>query len=152
MKIRLGFVSNSSSASFVLTIEMKLCDLLEKLVKGFKYSLFNRETINKLLEKTIKTNTEYLESSWNKEQSQIIIDLNVERLSKIDSMSDSDLVTLALDIYGLSVGPFTDNTSTISGWTSMFNDYDDVPDELHKISSMLTAEGISNRLDVHEEN
>jgi len=81
MKKRLGFVSNSSSSSFIIGIaRVKDENKLKKYIKSNKINGVNIDTVKNLMKKTwdfrIKNNKIYLESFMN--------DVNTEFYSKYD--------------------------------------------------------------------
>lgn len=140
MKIRNGFVSNSSSASFVLLLNETKEDFFKK-IESELYSYLNFKEIEKEISTTIK---QYNISALKKEEihPNLIEAIQKNRefyLNKLDKIiracknEDSEKV---LDLY-YNIGVFQSNNNLkICGSTIMFNDFCDVPSILRAISSL----------------
>jgi len=140
LKIKTDFITNSSSASFILFIESTFDTLeefeeswnkflkkyifthkwkIDKKVKNLKISYKKaKEEISKIEEK-IKNN----EKITNFEK--ITYDFKNERV-KLENLSDEDLEKITLG--NMVIQNFIGSIFEISQWSVMYNDFSDVPE------------------------
>ena len=138
MKFRQGFISNSSSSSYIVNIEgIDLDDFLNTLYQEYSWSFFNRERVKneiyaylygskKRLEENKNIIFKDLEEYWPKES---------ERWKeKFDSLdNDIDLVRFVLDYCHV----YTEETKTgiqMTSSVSMHNDFRDMPEIMKEIT------------------
>lgn len=133
MKIRNGFVSNSSSASFIITIDVDLKEFIRHLCG---YGFLNIDSIKAKL----------------KDCYQYLGDFHLVRLKNIDKIiqdfenkedpTDDDWFNYfqaALRLYWIEL-EFKDKMELSSGVT-LFNEYDDIPKEFQTLISGLLLDG-----------
>jgi len=161
MKIRNGFVSNSSSASFVLEIRKTKEDVINLLLKELSH-YFNRDKFKKRLLKAIKKDEDYRnkclkEQAENKEAEEKglkkphwglydcwlpqiegrLVQYN-NLLKNFDGILDAQLVLEALTFYGYHP-PYVNELGdfSIGGWTIMWNGDEDMGEVLLAIKTLL---------------
>ena len=54
MKIRMGFVSNSSSSSYIVKVGMKYDDFMELIYREYSYLFFNEKKLKKEIDTRIE--------------------------------------------------------------------------------------------------
>lgn len=158
MKIRTGFVSNSSSASFVLRVDLSLKDFVDEYSEAFCFSKKNnyRSKLKKdkaELEKSLKQ----YESDKDLERKTFLkffIDNSKERLIVLDKklqdiefLSENDSVIDFIDYRGASV---EDKESCIkfTGGIGMYNGFEDVPEVIRNILAFCAYKNIRCHLEV----
>ena len=150
MKTRDGFVSNSSSASYIVRLEnINFEDFVRILMPEFGWSYFNVESLKTQLEETKKRI-----EGWRDEDIQYANDnagdddgwaemrtLHVAPLAKVNSLIDKLSNTAKDDMIGLAKIVLdsnqidlraTDNYVELSSFTSMHNDFDSGMSEIMK--------------------
>jgi len=71
MKIRTGFVSNSSSASFIVTIDMKYKDFIDYLDEEFGFDHFDKREFMKKVEDDLEVENERLKNEKSEKPDKI---------------------------------------------------------------------------------
>lgn len=149
MKIRNGFVSNSSSASFIVNIhDTTIQEVCEMISEHFTYSYFSKvELINKLnsdinnlrgIIELDSCNSSYWTEKINKFRK--ILNLLSNDLNKKSFVIDENIVLDVLkDVYGINMDQ-KDNIVTLEASTSMYNDIKDVPEILRDIIAYYNFE------------
>jgi hypothetical protein len=162
MKIRLGFVSNSSSASFTVVSNITKNDFLDLLARDNPF--YNRESVKKSIKSWIDKYVKYhgelkeklakipatdaknsLEQLWLN-QNESVIDKHTKILMKFDSLTDAEVVTLLLDLSGYHVSEDIFNMVEISGSTGMWNGEEDIGENLIDIKKFLQERGYKIKL------
>jgi len=161
MKIRTGFVSNSSSASFVITAtNMKKDDILEVLSTNLGWSVYNRSQIKKELEAEIsackKRLKEKSEENPLKELHDFLEKNSLEDaqnfLEKIDEMSDNEVAERILLRCGITIFENKNNDTTLSHCVTMYNDIGDIGEAMAMMSTTLTFANINHTIGVYDDN
>ena len=151
MKRRLGFVSNSSSASFVIQTAMKECDFYDFIKETLGYSVFYRDDFEELLKNEIKKVKEEIAEYKKKDgyrdkygieklwESQCRTRLGEckKLLKKLPKMSEEELVRAVLKYRGVGLGIDLMGTISLSSFTTMYNDMDDMGEMMIKILAAL---------------
>ena len=129
MKIRNGFVSNSSSSSFVLYIRDEADYIYPRLIEGIKY--FSLQHLKKELKES-KLNVQFIK---NKKEKPIFAThleylktklIDIEKLVKdYKNLSDKEKFECVLKYYNYIPGISDLGDLSISGHTTMFNDITD---------------------------
>lgn len=161
MKIRTGFVSNSSSASFVLRVDMPLKDFAEEYSEEFCFS--KKENFRSKLKKDkaeLEKSLKQYESDKDLEKKTFLkffIDNSKERLTVLDKklqdiefLSETDTIIDFIDYKGASV---EDKGYCIkfTGDTGMYNGFEDVPEIMRNILAMCAYKNIRCYLEVLED-
>jgi len=167
MKTRKGFVSNSSSASFIVGVDTSIDEFLDELYYEFNWSHFKVEEFQKELEKEIEFNEKYLEKfekdlltesedskfltnsaiTQNKLRNECLKRL-VESLSKL---SPRQLTTVILNHNRIMVCARKNGKCELSGWTVMYNSVADAPEFLHTIVFWLALTGRKHKVTVERD-
>lgn len=153
MRLRFGFVSNSSSASFVLHVALDKKKLLEFFRQhGWCSSFFDLDVVIPEMEKCLVRAKEYGDNTYALE---LQADLDV--LKKVYNDGDylrselaSEIIELLFRFQDLCVeedGWFT----TISGHTTMWNSAEDMRECMLYIIAELAANQITTRLEVEHD-
>ena len=139
MKFKIDFVTNSSSASFILYIDSSANNLEEFELSWKKYINYYTDSYSYRIDEKIKKWRKSLEESWKRK---IEVDKKIKEGSatKIEKtfyglmppptdpvkILDEEIIK---DILGLMIiTPVVGNVYSIESWTSMFNNIvDDVP-------------------------
>ena len=153
MKVRIGFVSNSSSASFVLHTRFTPDEMHEVLVKDMT-EFFNKNRFKKELERRLiemqkyidrhnqdkEGSTEYkLYTLWEKEYKQNI-NLLKETLKDLENIStQSSLVDFMLSYYKDEIQTNQMGFACFSGFTTMYNNDSDMGEVLCAIRDTIEA-------------
>jgi len=140
MKTRLGFVSNSSSASFIVRIFAT--NVLDELDSHFTYSLFDKKEVVAKLKESISNYEEHLQTNKeDKDKWRVFLVELYERdlasfkktLSIIQKSSKKNLAKNILKhYYKISVNE-TSFYTEFSEFTAMFNSVADISPELKDI-------------------
>lgn len=152
MKLRLGFVSNSSSASFVLHTKFSKDEIIEILCKELP-KLFNKDEVLKDLEGeikrhrvSIKENLKSKESEksgglydlWIGQSKSAIKDLqHQKKILKKKSLSKANLVRAVCVFNGIAFNVNQMEKACFSGWTTMWNGDEDMGELLLAIQNVL---------------
>lgn len=144
MKIRFGFVSNSSSASFVLHTDLsmeKFKELLSDLPEYFGEENFKKE-VNSLISKEEawirslegKGDPGAIHNFWIDQTRS-----NISRWEKLRDLNESgmDLIDAVLDFHNYSLEENQMKKASVRGHTSMYNDESDLGGLLLAIRDML---------------
>lgn len=151
MKIRIGFVSNSSSASFILHTRFLPDEMHDVLVKDMT-EFFNKDRFKKELEKRLAETQSYLDkhnrdkkindmdklySLWEKEYKQSVKRLN-ETLKGLEKISiQRSLVDYMLSYYNQDIITNQMGFACFSGYTTMYNDDNDMGEVLCAIRDTI---------------
>lgn len=164
MKIRLGFVSNSSSSSFILRVDMSKDNFIEEFRKEFYNSnknLFMTELTNEIkeLEETISKYQKELESVSEKDEKQssftkFCIDRDTNKLSmlkntleNLSGMTENDATIEQINHKGARIED-KGHCIKLHGFTSMYNSFEDVPEIMRDILAMCAYKNIHCDLEV----
>lgn len=144
MKTRLGFVSNSSSASYYITLKEPRKEALSTILTECSWPYFQRNTILEQINKNIKSLTERLEymervkESWLIESKEYIeqklkefedMKLQVEEIfRKKDEewnsvAKDNDLLDIVLKLNYIKIDHETEHEIELSANTVIHNNY-----------------------------
>jgi len=162
MKIRQGFVSNSSSASFIIKTKTNKKNVLRALAKD----LFDKSVIQYNMKQKLESTQQYIESLKNsKDNSSLENPLKQTWLSQavakekmltdlIDNVNEDNIeemieTYLMMDL--ITIKRYNDAT-IISNFVSMYNDLNDLDRDLAYISACLTFNNISHDILVCDEN
>lgn len=141
MKIRTGFVSNSSSASFAVVFKDSEENVLDYLLTSFcMFDLSRTELIDKITNE-IKSDEKFVQASEGKGISRVLIeDINkriqlckkyIRRIE--NAVTDLEVVNIGLEYLKIDVQYDGSNNETrLEGWTTMWNNVDDL-DEFMKL-------------------
>ena len=102
MKIREGFVSNSSSSSYIVKIHDSLEDFASRLIPDYSYSSINLESISKKIDKRIdelKVNREREKEKEEEECRVNIFKLYDEHISELEGLKKECCKILDDDEY-----------------------------------------------------
>ena len=146
MKTRLGFVSNSSSASFIVRIFGT--NILKELNSEFTYSLFDKKEVIAKLKESISYYEEHLQTNKeDKDKWRVFLVELYERdlasfkktLSIIQKSSKKNLVKNILKhYYKISVNEKSFYTE-LTEFTAMYNSVSDISPELKDIITFYTV-------------
>ena len=156
MKIRKGFVSNSSSSSYIITLDKTKADFLDDMVNAYEYGAFNVNYIVENIKKTIKECEEPDQVSipFIAEHMQNRINdlkLLLEKIYDLTKIEDEDknsryyvcntsvIELLLTEYYNVKIEELT-KIINVSGWTPMHNSYNDMPEILKDIIVWYTFE------------
>ncbi|MDD5651343.1 MAG: hypothetical protein PHF86_13170 [Candidatus Nanoarchaeia archaeon] len=156
MKIRKGFVSNSSSSSYIITLDKNKADFLADMVTAYEYGAFNVNYIVENIKKTIKECEEpdQVSISFMAEHMQNRINdlkLLLEKIYDLTKIEDEDknsryyvcntsvIELLLTEYYNVKIEELT-KIINVSGWTPMHNSYNDMPEILKDIIIWYTFE------------
>ncbi len=138
MKIRSGFVSNSSSASFIVTLNNKTFNEFAEDILSHFWD-FRKEDFEEKLKEYIKE----LELELEKCDSEIIIsrrERSLEQtkkiLEKLPTLSTTDVVREILMYNGINTHQRM-NRIEFSTWTTMFNDISDMGEFMMKLITFM---------------
>jgi len=148
MKIRSGFVSNSSSASYIINVQAKWEDLTRELMHEFQFT--NDFTYDGLVERLTKRIEKYRTDIFMSENkggsinnmldtyTRERLDNDIEILEKVNKYKDkpSEYLKIALKYNGIEIAQNKDDTITFSYFTSMHNSYEDGPNDIFKQLSL----------------
>ena len=155
MKIRQGFVSNSSSASFILTVKLSLADFCKEFCSPFDVPEFEREIKAELKELKIHINKykgskDKLHQLWfgqynsrSKELKQI--------LSQLSKLSLAEKIKKYFDFHGYTLQEDELGNTTVYGWTVMYNSEEDTGEIFLELQKKLDKKGIPYKVEVHDE-
>ena len=145
MKIRTGFVSNSSSASFVLRVDLSLKDFIEEFTELF-YAV-RKETFIKALKNDISTHTERITLNESLLLAEKDLDVGIlnkgfrtnymdrfkgslkeleKRLNVLETLNENNAVIDFIDYRGASIED-KEYCVKFTGLTPMYNGFEDVP-------------------------
>ena len=147
MKIRKGFVSNSSSASFVVKVDKSIDEFLDELYNEFEWTNFRVDRFKIVVEADIKRNEGYIEDfkkDMKNDKWQHLTKSSIEQcelqnkglrllLEGLPKLSKRNLVTTILNHNHVSIGASRNGKCELSGWTVMYNSASDAPEFLHMI-------------------
>ena len=167
MKIRSGFVSNSSSASFILLVDLNKEDFLSLFKEGFcRYEnivLGYKGILTEMVEKDSKYMEKYKDKEDLKGYEKILYNSYKESLKDLEEVEKINLDTVSeetewiylkkiLELESVFINPvFSDKVWKIEGWTNMFNDYTDVPQFMQQFITLCVFKGISIKAEVRED-
>jgi len=161
MKLRKGFVSNSSSASFIVTLTISEKKFQELLIEAFGYEYFSVDSFLKILEsdlkevekqilkynKTIKKSNipDILKNfkRWDLEKANSLTKqiAQVKKLNEETFEGKKELIEKILSYYEIFLTKEGEKLKLLSG-TDMFNSYEDVPDFLKILITMFNFKNI----------
>ena len=147
MKIRLGFVSNSSSASYYVKIQgISLEDFLGTLLGEYSWKYFSKRDLDERLEERINLEEEYLaENTKLKKKTPLPEFFTTQRKNHLEELKTKrqvlnnlnentiDLIKFGLEDYNITYSEGEDGV-TLTDWTSMHNDYNDMNNLLKEIT------------------
>lgn len=128
MKIRMGFVSNSSSASYIVNIiGINFYDFCDKIRSQYSfYDYFSvkqmKDRIDHLLERYSDTDENDAMSSFSKSFKEELEEQK-DKLSKVDEDNFYEVAKFALDFHQIGVKEES-GSIRLSSFTSMHNDFD----------------------------
>ena len=140
MKIRQGFVSNSSSASYYIKINEPWEAFVAKAIDKCWYPFFEVNTLSERIDELVVTRTSSIELAeqseehwlrstlnearaqleWLKEEKKFLDELN--QLRRYTYTQRERIVKLALEVYGIKYSDEEDHVD-VSYFTAMHNDY-----------------------------
>lgn len=164
MKIRTGFVSNSSSASFVLRIDLPFDQVMKNLAEDFWH--YSASGVEDGIYHTIENEKTIINDySKNLEKDDLMSDLNkiwlkdcketLARFEELKEKSKHSTSEIALMNY-LAIVKHVRVTSEIdktlvTGYTSMFNGYEDIPEAMADIIVSCALRHVNTNLEVDHE-
>lgn len=128
MKIRNGFVSNSSSASYCLRIPLPLDEILDELYTEYNWNIFNKEKRKNETIKNLTDGKKYVEEFRDKKNAFFFsgvkdrIEEDKKFLEEIDNLSSKDFAKKVLERKGIIIEQDKDITE-LRCWTAMHNSY-----------------------------
>ena len=134
MKIRIGFISNSSSASYFVEIKIPPQKFFTDIMQNYSWEIFNKKYIIDKLQKRIAEITESISMSSHHTMyydTQLRIETGLLRNLR-RARSYRDIVYNICDYYYIKLSE-TDNSVTLRGGTVMHNTYDDMPEVIKEI-------------------
>lgn len=155
MKIRTGFVSNSSSASFVLEIMVPQDKFVKSLFSYFQYGRFDKDHFISTIKDDIEEKKERIEElkkeDTEKTRGKAMNELWLSQeegklkylqglLPRLSTVSDSKLVQIILKYEGLNIHENELDNTEISGWTCMWNNIDDAGDMMKTLIAFVATE------------
>ena len=156
MKIRTGFVSNSSSASFVITVKLSLADFCKELCFPFDVPGFERDIKAELRELKIninkyKNSKDKLHQLWFEQYNDRAKFLK-RVLSQLLKLSFTEKIQRYFDFHGYTVQEDELENTMLSGWTVMYNSEDDMGQLFLDTIEKLNKKKIVYKLEVRDEN
>lgn len=155
MKIRIGFVSNSSSASFILHTDFNKEEVINILHKELP-SLFNRENFKKELEESLELKLnkrkEYEQKKQLKKEGKDVgcdlydiwlpqvqdrIKFIKKALKDIDKIKEDELIAYICQYYQSPIGINEMDKICFSGWTTIWNGEESMGEFLTTIRNMF---------------
>lgn len=159
MKIRDGFVSNSSSASYIVKIHgVTFAELSNKLKPEYSWYIFDKETFVNLLNKTYKSFNKLIDAS-EKQQSPML-SYYITHCSKIKEhltllekdISFEEYLRIFFTFHQLNIIE-TEDYVELNNFTSMHNSFNEGMSEILKeIILFLMSEGYNVTLDKEDDN
>jgi len=141
MKIRQGFVSNSSSASYYVTLNQNIDEALNTIQENCWYPYLDEDALLEILEKYIKDTESRLEDIDKKSERFLILDTKPElesRLKKYQSMKqtiidkasgkpieDHAIAKMGLELDYILIKDINGIKTELEAGTSMHNSYDE---------------------------
>ena len=154
MKTRRGFVSNSSSASFVVHVDMQPDGLLRDLIGHFEYSFLGKKGfINTIKEDITKLEGYIKQAKDNKpwiSDLKMHIKIKKKMLEIVPGMTDLKLAEAVLNYHHIFMAKRR-HCCELSSHTIMYNNSEDVPEVLQTIICHL-AINHKGKYDVTVEN
>jgi len=167
MKIRNGFVSNSSSASFVLTIKSRTDEeFFKDALKAMRYSTLSFDrNLKDELEKRIKKIEKTIAENENKNSDlfgfKMFAERDKDRLKFLQSLlayitdekiDDVDKAKKVLEEYhGLQITYHAEfDDCAVKGFTTMYNDDNDIPEVLRTMTAFYTLNNSPIRMEINE--
>ena len=154
MKVRTGFVSNSSSASFVLEIKIPKDEFVKDLFGYFQYSRFDKNSFIRTIEDDIEEKKEHIEKlkddsvdDSSKRMNELWLSQEQGKLKylqgllpQLSTVSDDKLVQIILKYEGLNIQENELDNTEISGWTCMWNNIDDAGEMMKTLIAYVATE------------
>jgi len=161
MKVRLGFVSNSSSASYVVEIGLTKKDFIDFMFKEWGDKKFNKQKFIQVLNKEIKAEVcaikkykekieidpKCIESLWILQSESRLSSLE-KILKKATEAYGKNLVGLIIEIEGYKIHENIFNRVELSGFTTMYNDEGSMGKLLNEIIELVEEKFIKHRVHV----
>jgi hypothetical protein len=156
MKIRHGFVSNSSSASYVLTLGIDFEEFVQNMLADFTYSIFSKRGFTCFIKKQIEMQEKFVKETrseikeakdknrlelhkiWLKESEDKVKYYN-QLLKDMDLMSAKELVLSILKENNIKLTVCPRNRIELRTWTIMFNDMCDFGELIHIIAGTIAS-------------
>ena len=146
MKIRNGFVSNSSSASYIIKIHgIDYNDFINIILREYGWSLFSKSNVKQKLIKKLTDNKLYTKDLKNELKNKTVsrvswfgyLEDNIKKdealLKKIDNFSLEEIVEVVLERNSIKIMNDDDGIE-IKFWTAMHNDFSSgMPEVLREV-------------------
>lgn len=161
VKIRVGFVSNSSSASFVVRVKTTKKELYRILNEYFGWSYFSSRDLESIIKSNIGYDTKEVAEikkdpkAWHLEPISMLrkkINTNEQFLKRLKTMKYEEIIPALLLEHRVMVS-YDDKfkETVLDGWVTMFNDHGDIPEPLLAAMAALGSEKIPFKLIVNSE-
>jgi len=156
MKIRSGFVSNSSSASFIVTFGATPAELYKQMVV---HGWFTKEYTRQCIEESIQVYEDVLAEA-EENNSAVFYDKKTccrsikelkANLQSLPTCTNEQQLFFGMQASGLRAEVNIFGQVEVGGWTSMWNGEESLPDKLTQLRNDAKKAGIKTRLMVFSE-